>query len=451
MSFSADKDVRVLSSTLKDEISAPVEANATNTEHDVAVIKKSKKPKKKKNQDVKPIETFYPNGSKYPEGKWLNYDPSYYFEKDNHLDRTTKLEERYNETMNKHEQEWDDMRQAAEIHRRVRSNIQKKITVGMQLIDIVNNLEDATRKFTSTTDITQQKDTYKSKGIAFPTGISINDVAAHYTPNRGDKTVLNYDDIMKLDFGVHVNGNIIDSAWTTIMPSKQTKSNENNPYNSLLKAVQEATTTGINAAGIDVRLCDIGEQIQEVMESYEVDLGNGEVLPVKCCRNLCGHNIKPYLIHGGKSVPIVKNEDTTKMEEFEHFAIETFGTTGRGYVYTDGEGSHYALNVNKLPKRITGSAENDFIDKHDKLLKLIWDNFGSLPWCKRYLDKVIMVAAHLKIDLEYYDDLDYLVMAGYVQEYLPLVDIPGSMTAQFEHTILLHSHKKEVVSFGEDY
>lgn len=25
-------------------------------------------------------------------------------------------------------------------------------------------------------------------------------------------------------------------------------------------------------AGIDVRLCDIGESIQEVMESYEVDL-----------------------------------------------------------------------------------------------------------------------------------------------------------------------------------
>ena len=25
-------------------------------------------------------------------------------------------------------------------------------------------------------------------------------------------------------------------------------------------------------AGIDVRLCDVGEQIQEVMESYEVEL-----------------------------------------------------------------------------------------------------------------------------------------------------------------------------------
>jgi methionyl aminopeptidase len=32
----------------------------------------------------------------------------------------------------------------------------------------------------------------------------------------------------------------------------------------LLESVKEATDTGIRAAGIDVRLCDIGAQIQEV-------------------------------------------------------------------------------------------------------------------------------------------------------------------------------------------
>lgn len=33
-------------------------------------------------------------------------------------------------------------------------------------------------------------------------------VAAHWTPNSGDKTVLQYDDVMKLDFGTHIDGNI---------------------------------------------------------------------------------------------------------------------------------------------------------------------------------------------------------------------------------------------------
>lgn len=47
------------------------------------------------------------------------------------------------------------------------------------------------------------------------------------------------------------------------------------------------------AAGIDVQLCDIGAAIQEVMESYEVEL-DGKVFQVKSIRNLNGHSISPY-------------------------------------------------------------------------------------------------------------------------------------------------------------
>ena len=51
----------------------------------------------------------------------------------------------------------------------------------------------------------------------------------------GDKTVLQYDDVMKLDFGTQINGRIIDSAFTVAF---------NPRYDPLLKAVQEATNTG---------------------------------------------------------------------------------------------------------------------------------------------------------------------------------------------------------------
>lgn len=65
------------------------------------------------------------------------------------------------------------------------------------------------------------------------------------------------------------------------------------------------------------------------MESYEVDI-NGKTFPVKPVRDLAGHDIKRYQIHGGKSIPFFKNNDQTKMEEGEIFAIETFGSTGQG-------------------------------------------------------------------------------------------------------------------------
>lgn len=53
---------------------------------------------------------------------------------------------------------------------------------------------------------------------------------------------------------------------------------------------------------------------------------------VKAIENLSGHSIDLYKIHGKKSVLLVKNDDQTKMEEGEYFAIETFGSTGRGRV-----------------------------------------------------------------------------------------------------------------------
>ena len=106
-------------------------------------------------------------------------------------------------------------------------------------------------------------------GLAFPTGCSLNHCAAHYTPNAGDPTVLQYDDVCKIDFGTHINGRIIDCAFTLAF---------NNKYDKLLEAVKDATNTGIKEAGIDVRLCDVGEAIQEVMESYEVEI-DGKVYP----------------------------------------------------------------------------------------------------------------------------------------------------------------------------
>lgn len=81
-------------------------------------------------------------------------------------------------------------------------------------------------------------------------------------------------------------------------------------------------------------MSDIGAAIQEVMESYEVTIG-GQTYPIKSIRNLNGHTIERYQIHGGKNVPIVKGGDQTKMEEGETFAIETFGSTGKGYVRDD--------------------------------------------------------------------------------------------------------------------
>ncbi|KAJ3398010.1 Methionine aminopeptidase 2B, partial [Chytridiales sp. JEL 0842] len=163
---------------------------------------------------------------------------------------------------------------------------------------------------------------------------------------------------------------------------------------------------------------------------------NGKTYQVKPIRNLNGHSIDPYHIHAGKSVPIVKNGDQTKMEEGEYYAIETFGSTGKGYVNEDLECSHYMKNFNAphVPLRLP---------RAKTLLNTINKNFGTLAFCRRYLDRLG--------ETKYMMGLKSLVDSGIVDPYPPLVDIKGCYTAQYEHTILLRPTRKEVISRGDDY
>lgn len=348
----------------------------------------------------------------YPEGELCDYTYG-----EENLLRSTNEEKRYLERASF--EHYNDLRKAAEVHRTVRKYAQNMIKPGMLMWDIAENIENATRALTGGLQPHEA-------GVGFPTGLSINDTAAHYTPNKGDKTVLGQGDVLKVDIGVHVNGHIVDSAFTMAFEEK---------YNPLLEAVKAATNTGIRESGIDVRLCDIGAAIQETMESHEIEL-DGKTYPIKCIRNLNGHSIDRYLIHAGKTVPIVKNDDQTKMEEGETFAIETFGSTGNGYVHDEGECSHYARNMEtgNVPLRLNSAKS---------LLATIDKTFGSLPFSRRQLD-------HIGQD-KYLLALNNLVRSDVVQDYPPLVDKPGCYTAQFEHTILLRPTCKEVVSRGDDY
>ncbi|KAK9412945.1 putative Methionine aminopeptidase 2 [Seiridium unicorne] len=383
--------------------------------------KKKRKPRKKKKaptaQTDPPsvlISQLFPNNS-YPKGEEAEYvnENSY---------RTTNEEKRHLDNINN--DFLTDYRHAAETHRQVRQWAQKNIKPGQTLTEIANGIEDSVRRLVGHDGLAEGDAIIA--GMGFPTGLNLDHIAAHYSPNAGNKTVLQQSNVMKVDIGVHVNGRIVDSAFTIAFDPM---------YDNLLAAVKDATNTGIKEAGIDVRLGELGGLIQEAMESYECEI-NGTTYPIKSIRTLSGHTILPYSIHGTKSVPIVKTNDTTKMEEGDVFAIETFGTTGTGRVWDEGEVSHYALN----PDAPTGNLR---VASAKPLLNVIKKNFGTLPWCRRYLDRIGQE--------KYLLGLSHLVKTGIVQDYPPLVDKKGSYTAQFEHTVLLRPTVKEVISRGDDF
>ncbi|KAJ6129745.1 hypothetical protein N7512_002525 [Penicillium capsulatum] len=413
----------------EDDRSAGTATVPLTSQGSTTVSQKKKKKKFKKKTTVPkqsspprvPLTRLFPTGQ-YPVGEIQSYDSGV-----ENTARTTAEEHRYDERVCMQDDTFrQNYRKAAEIHRQVRHWAQETIQPGQTLTEIAFGIEDGVRSLLDNAGL--EPGSCLQSGMGFPTGLALNNCVAHYTPNPGQKDIiLQQSDVMKVDFGVHINGWIVDSAFT--MSFEPT-------YDNLLAAVKDATNTGIRNAGVDVRISDISAAIQEAMESYEVDI-NGRTIPVKAVRGLSGHDIKHYQIHGTKSIPFTKNNNQTKMEEGEIFAIETFGTTGRGHLI-DGPGVYGYAKDPFAPKRI-----NTNLASARSLYKTITDNFGTIPFARRYLER-------LGVE-RYLAGMNNLVSQGLVEVYQPLMDVAGSYSAQFEHTILLGESSKEVVSRGDDY
>ncbi|KAM0716786.1 hypothetical protein Q7P37_008231 [Cladosporium fusiforme] len=368
------------------------------------------------------LAKLFPN-QEYPEGELVDYADGIV---NSNLQRTTAEELRHQAAMEKMNGDFlKDYRKAAETHRQVRQYVQTIAKPGVSMSKLADEIEGGVRALVGHPG-TETGDALKA-GMGFPTNLALNNCAAHWTPNPGAKeVVLQYDDVLKIDFGVHVNGRIVDSAFTVAA---------NPVYDNLLAAVKAATNAGLQEAGIDARIDHISEVIQETMESYEVEL-KGKTIPVKAIRGLTGHDILRYKIHGDKQVPFVKTTTNQRMEEGDVFAIETFGSTGRARIRDDAGVYGYGRveNVNTSGARSAPAKS---------LLKTIDENFGTLVFSRRYLENLGVKNYHL--------GMKSLIAEGIVDYYEPLVDIPGSYVAQFEHTVLLKPNCKEIISRGDDY
>ena len=151
------------------------------------------------------------------------------------------------------------------------------------------------------------------------------------------------------------------------------------------------------------------------------------------------------------------------MEEGDIFAIETFGTTGRGYL-RDGVGfdvSSFVSNPNIFetarclrlwPERAcsrAGVITPQLCQRHlQNSTRKLWytcilsplprsSRDGSLLGRRTYSSYAARLQAVLTIL-----QINCLVSNGILESYPPLMDIPGSYSAQFEHVRLASSTSK---------
>jgi len=314
---------------------------------------------------------------------------------------------------------------AGSIHKEVRRFLQQHLKPGIKLIDIAKLIEIKTIELSN-------QDKSINNGIGFPVGIAINECVSHWHPSSSNKTILNKEDVMKIDFGTEANGWIIDSAFTICF---------NRKYDNLIDAVKEATYYGINNIGVDVNIGEWGKEIQEVMESYEITL-DGKTHPIKSISNIGGHNITKGIIHGGLFLPIVDLRKQFKNNRFIEgvYAVETFGSTKDNYAYEESEiklikdtnpdSTLYRINPYK-------KSNLNYNSESAKLFNYIKKRFDTLPFTNRYIESNENVLKNLSDN-------------NYLYSYSPLY-VKQGYTAQYEHTLYIGENKKIIFSNGEDY
>ncbi|ADM27182.1 methionine aminopeptidase, type II [Ignisphaera aggregans DSM 17230] len=283
----------------------------------------------------------------------------------------------------------------------VRKEAERIVREGARLIDIANHLE---------------KKIVELGGYpAFPVNISVNEIAAHYTPLPNDSSVIPSNSVVKIDIGVHVDGYIADTAITISL---------NDRYIHLVEAVKEALEKALKIVGRGVRFSEVGGVIESIIKSYGY----------KPIVNLSGHSLDRYVVHAGSYIPNFR--DRLNRESFKigrAYAIEPFATDGIGYVENTDIVTIYALKYN--PKRV-----NKLSSDVQKFYNAVYSDRRTLPFTIRwYIDLVGEEAKALSY-------LNTLQREGLLIEYPVLVERGRGIVAQYEHTIVIDDRGEVLIT-----
>ncbi|MHA1686857.1 MAG: type II methionyl aminopeptidase [Candidatus Heimdallarchaeaceae archaeon] len=228
---------------------------------------------------------------------------------------------------------------------------QQLVRPGERLLNIAEKMEDYIRS--------------NNAIPAFPVNISINEIAAHYSPVIEDDTIIPKKSVVKVDAGVAVNGYITDAARTFIFDSK---------WKKLRRAAKTALNNAIKSIKPNISVYELGKIIEDTITSMRY----------KPVINLTGHSLAQYSLHDGVSIPNfsipkIYQNPKDKLLIDRAYAIEPFATNGVGKVKDGPEATIFRLIKGKGVK---GKLR---LPKQVELYEIIRSEFKSLPFSHRWL------------------------------------------------------------------
>lgn len=244
----------------------------------------------------------------------------------------------------------------------------------------------------------------------FPAQSSRNHCAAHYCSAPGDELRYEEGDCVKVDIGVHVDGYIADTAISKDLSS-------NGIWEGLVQASRGALAAAIATVEVGVQVSEIGAAIEKTINAAGYE-------PV---RNLTGHGLARWKVHTAPQIPNYRERGGGAIREGMVIAIEPFASTGRGYITERGKAEVFMMV--RPPRKAKG------LDRD--MLKAI-EGWRGLPIARRYFNdfpKDVME-----------DTISKLAKQGSLMRYPPLVEEPGVMVAQTEHSLYVGPDGVEILT-----
>jgi len=275
--------------------------------------------------------------------------------------------------------------------------IKPKIKKGMKLLKIAELIEDKIYEM--------------GAKPAFPTNLSINEQAAHYTPSFNDESLAH--GLLKVDFGVHVDGWIADNAFSLDLDGTDVNK-------KLIEASKTALTNVENKISANLTIGETGKIVEDTISSYGFN-------PIA---NLSGHSIAQYSIHAGTTIPNINNGSNLKFGS-GLYAIEPFATNGNGSIHDGPKGNIYALSQDKSIRSPIAR----------KVLNFIKDEYGQVPFASRWILKQFGSSAKIA--------LMQLEREGILYHHNILLEEKGKLVSQCENTFLI-SEDEIVITTKED-
>lgn len=249
--------------------------------------------------------------------------------------------------------------------------------------------------------------------LAFPVNISLNEIAAHFSPRHDEDIVFKKGDVVKLDVGTHIDGYIADTALTVEVGTHK--------YDSMIKAVDAGLDVAIEIMKPDVNLSKLGQAVQVEINSYGF----------KPVDNLTGHSLKQYVLHAGMNIPSVPDFlNKSKPKVGDVLAIEPFATDGAGHVVIGAGSNIYLCNRNLRSKIVR---DNRAKTMFSKLVK----EFRTLPFAERWSNNIIENNDNV---------LRRLTFLGLLKHYPQLIDAKKGIVTQKEHTVIITEDGCEVTT-----